>query len=122
MDVEARIAGQMVRRAIWYVPLLAIAVGLARGLKAGLAAMVGAGLVVLTMWSSGKFLSWSARRSPNALGAAALGGFVVRLFFLFAAVWALLAVGLDRTGVLVGVGATYVSLLVMQARTELVGR
>jgi hypothetical protein len=44
------------------------------------------------------------------------------LFFLFAAVWALLAVGLDRTGVLVGVGATYVSLLVMQARTELVGR
>lgn len=122
MDVEARIAGQMVRRASWFVPALAVAVGLVRGPKAAVATLAGAFLVTLTMWGSGKVLSWSARRSPNALGAAALGGFIVRLAVLFGAVWAMLSVGLDRPGVLVGVGATYISLLVMQARTELVRR
>jgi hypothetical protein len=120
MDVEARIATEMVRRAFWFVPLMALAVGVVRGLQAGLAALIGAALVVLNFWGWGKVLAWSGRRSPQVLGAAAFFGFLARLLVLFAAVWLLLALGFDRTGLLVGVGVSYVGLLVMQAKKELI--
>lgn len=121
MDVEARMGSEMARRTLWFGPLVAAAAFAIGGIPAGLAALAGAGLVAVIFLLSGKALSWAGRRSPNALGAAALGGFVIRLVLLSAFVWAALTfLGLDRTGLLLGLGATYIGLLVMQARKEAV--
>jgi hypothetical protein len=68
---------------------------------------------------SGKTLSWAARRSPTALATAALAGFLVRLVLFAAFVWVSIRfLQLDPIGLFVGLGVTYIGLLVMQARKE----
>ncbi|NIA26154.1 MAG: hypothetical protein GWP04_11385 [Gammaproteobacteria bacterium] len=121
MDVEARMGSEMARRTLWLGPLVAAVALAIGGVPAGLAALVGAAIVATIFLLSGRALSWAGRRSPNALGAAALGGFVVRLVLLTALVWvALRFLGVDRTGLFLGLGVTYIGLLVMQARKEAV--
>ncbi|GBD84389.1 hypothetical protein BMS3Abin02_00782 [bacterium BMS3Abin02] len=121
MDVEARMGSEMARRTLWLGPLVAAVALAIGGVPAALAALAGAAIVAVIFLLSGTVLSWAARRSPNALGAAALGGFVVRLVLLTALVWAALRfLGVDRTGLFLGLGATYIGLLVMQARKEAV--
>jgi hypothetical protein len=121
VDVEARMGSEMARRALWLGPAVAIIALLIGGIPSGLAALVGAAIVALIFLGSGRVLSWAGRRSPTVLGAAALGGFIVRLALLTALVWAAISlVGLDRTGLFVGLGATYLGLLVLQARKEAV--
>ena len=121
MDVEARMGSEMALRSLWFGPVVAAVVLLIGGPTAAIAALVGAGVVALVFLLSGRALSRAARRSPTALGAAALGGFFVRLVLLTAFVWAALRfLQLDRIGLFVGLGVTYLGLLVMQARKEAV--
>ncbi len=123
MDVEARMGAEMARRSWWLVPLVVAVSGLAGGWDAALAALVGSGIAVAAMWGTGRALSWSARRSPQALGAMAMGGFLVRLVVLTGLVWiALRWLDLDVMGLAIGMGGTYVALLVLQARKELAAR
>lgn len=111
----------MARRTLWLGPLVAAVALAIGGISAGLAALAGAAIVATIFILSGRALSWAGRRSPNALGAVALGGFVVRLVLLTALVWvALRFLGVDRTGLFLGLGVTYIGLLVMQARKEAV--
>lgn len=111
----------MALRSLWFGPLVAAVVLLIGGPPAALAALVGAAVVALVYLFSGRALSWAARRSPTALGAAALGGFFVRLVLLTLFVWAALRfLQLDRIGLFIGLGVTYIGLLVMQARKEAV--
>jgi len=112
---------EMARRTLWLGPLVAVAALAIGGVPSGLAALAGAAIVAGIFLLSGRVLSWAGRRSPNALGAAALGGFIVRLVLLTALVWtALEFLGLDRTGLFLGLGVTYIGLLVLQARKEAV--
>jgi len=121
VDVEARMGSEMARRTLWLGPLVAAVALAIGGISAGLAALAGAAIVATIFILSGRALSWAGRRSPNALGAVALGGFVVRLVLLTALVWvALRFLGVDRTGLFLGLGVTYIGLLVMQARKEAV--
>jgi hypothetical protein len=112
---------EMAKRSLWFGPAVAVVALLIGGVQSAVAALVGAVIVAAIFFFSGRVLSWAARRSPTALGAAALGGFVVRLVLLTAFVWAAIGfLGLDRTGLFVGLGVTYIGLLVMQARKEAV--
>ncbi|MFQ5967281.1 MAG: ATP synthase subunit I [Acidimicrobiia bacterium] len=123
MDVEARIGSEMAHRALWVVPLVVLGALVLGGWESGGAALVGSLLAVSSFWLTGRALSWSARRSANALGAAAMGGFFVRLVLLTAALWLVLRVfSLDLFGLVLGLGVTYVALLVLQARKELASR
>lgn len=123
MDVEVAMTTEMARRALWLGPAVATLAGVVGGWDAAGAAIIGSAVVVLTFWTTGYALSWAARRSPAMLGAFVLGGFLVRLIFLTGFIWLGLAVlGLDQTGLFIGLGGTYVGLLVTQARRELVAR
>jgi len=112
---------EMALRSLWFGPAVASVALLIGGPETALAVLVGAAVVALVFLFSGKTLSWAARKSPTALGAAALGGFLVRLVLLTVFVWAALRfLQLDRIGLFVGLGVTYIGLLVMQARKEAV--
>jgi len=121
VDVEARMGSEMARRSLWFGPVVAAVVLLIGGPPAALAAIAGAAVVALIFFLSGKTLSWAARRSPTALGTAALAGFLVRLVLLTAFVWVSIRfLQLDLIGLFAGLGVTYIGLLVMQARKEAV--
>jgi len=123
MDVEARMGTEMARRGLWVGPVVAVIAAVIGGVPAAAAALVGAAIVAGVFLLSGKALSWAGRKSPVALGAAALGGFVVRLLLLTVLVWVALTVaGLDRTGLFLGLGVTYMGLLLLQARKEATAR
>ena len=123
MDVEARMGTEMAKRALWLGPLVVVVAALIGGSEAALAALVGAVVVTLTYWGSSWLMSLAARRSPEALGAAAMGGFLGRLVVLTAVVWVLVSVfELDLIGLFLGIGVTYIGLIVLQARKELVVR
>ncbi len=123
MDVEARMGVEMARRGLWVGPFVAVIAAVVGGVPAAVAALVGAAIVAGVFLVSGKALSWAGRKSPVALGAAALAGFVVRLLLLTVLVWAALTfIGLNRTGLFLGLGVTYMGLLVLQARKEATAR
>jgi len=121
VDVEARMGSEMALRSLWFGPVVAAIVFLIGGPPAALAAIIGAAVVAFSFLFTGKAMSWAARRSPTALGTAALAGFLIRLVLLTAFVWASIRfLELDRIGLFVGLGVTYIGLLVMQARKETV--
>jgi hydrogenase-4 membrane subunit HyfE len=121
VDVEARMGSEMALRSLWFGPVVAAIVLLIGGPPAALAAIIGAAVVAFSFLFTGKAMSWAARRSPTALGTAALAGFLIRLVLLTAFVWASIRfLELDRIGLFVGLGVTYIGLLVMQARKETV--
>ena len=120
MDVEARMGSEMIRRSVWLAPLVVGGAWLLWGGDAAAAATIGVLLAVGSLWITGRVLSWSARRSPSALAVAAMGGYLGRLIVLTAAIWVGLRVfELDSMGLVLGVGVTYLGLLVLQARREL---
>jgi hypothetical protein len=115
--------GEMARNARWLGPLVVVLAGAVGGLDAAVAALVGAVLATVVFWVTGWAMSWSARRSPQTLGAVAMGGFFARLVGLTIVLWiALRVLHLDILGLALGLGVTYVVLLVLQARKELVAR
>ncbi len=121
MDVEARMGSEMARSALWFGPAIAVLMLVIGGPPAAIGAIVGAAIVAALFYFSGKALSWAARRSPLTLGAVSMGGFIVRLLLLTVLVWAALRfLQLDRTGLFVGLGVTYIGLTALQARKEAV--
>jgi len=121
VDVEARMGSEMARSALWFGPAIAVLMLVIGGPPAAIGAIVGAAIVAALFYFSGKALSWAARRSPLTLGAVSMGGFIVRLLLLTVLVWAALRfLQLDRTGLFVGLGATYIGLTALQARKEAV--
>lgn len=86
--VERQIAHDMARRALPVAPVLILAGAAFWGLDGALAAAYGVALIVGNLLLSAALLTWGARRSAAALGAAALGGFGLRLVILGVAVFA----------------------------------
>ncbi len=74
---------EMVRRGVWFGPpafALALAIGTAAGgWDIGWSAAIGIAVVFVNFVVHGISLSRAARRSLTALGAVAMGGFVVRM-------------------------------------------
>ncbi len=85
--VEQDVAFDMARRSVPAIPvvlLLAAAVG---GYDGVVSAAFGLVLVLGNLLLSASLLSWTARISLALMMGAALGGFLVRLAIIFAAVW-----------------------------------
>jgi len=84
--VERQVVADMARRGL---PLCAIAVAACAavwGVAGGVSAGVAVALVLANFAAAAALLSWAATVSPQALMAAALGGFLVRLGVLAVAV------------------------------------
>lgn len=84
--VEAVLARDMVRRGLPAAPVLVAVAGLVWGLDGALSALYGVVLVVANLALSAALLVWAARISLALLMGVALGGYLVRLALVFAAV------------------------------------
>lgn len=113
MDVEARLAKNTARRALWVGPAAILLSWLLRGGDGALGAAVGVAVVVGNFLLSGWGLSVAARISPGAYHAAALFGFVVRFALLTATIVIMLSLvpDLDRIAFAISTVATYLVLL-----------
>ncbi len=86
--VEAQIVADMARRALPAFPVLLLLAGLFWGVDGALSAAFAVALAVANLVLSAALLGRAARISLPLLMAAALGGFILRLVLLTAAVWA----------------------------------
>ena len=86
--VEAEIVADMARRALPAFPVLILVAGLVWGVDGALSAAFAVALAVANLVVSAVLLGRAARISLALLMAAALGGFILRLVLLTAAVWA----------------------------------
>jgi hypothetical protein len=95
---EVDIAKDMVRRALPVAPVIVLVCGLIWGVDGALSSAYGIALVLLNFMIAAALLAWAARVSPTMLMAATLGGFLVRMGLIVAAVmlvkhasWAVMA-------------------------------
>jgi hypothetical protein len=77
--VERRIALDLARHGLLVAPAIVLVAGLVRGVDGAASAALGLALLVLNLFVAAVSLEWAARRSPNALMAVALGGFLLRM-------------------------------------------
>jgi hypothetical protein len=114
---EGDIARDLARRALMVAPVVIVALGLWRGWPGAVSAAIGIVLVILNFLVSARLITWAADRSPGALEAVVMGGFVVRLAFLTVVVLALAKLSFVDVPVLVlTIGVTHLGLLVWETR------
>ena len=85
---EREIARHMLRLALPVAPAVVVVSGLAWGLDGALSAAFGIAIVLANLAASAALLSWAAGISPNALLAAALGGFLARMIVVVLVLYA----------------------------------
>lgn len=78
-EVERQVVTDMVRRGLPLCGLLVAAGAIGWGISGAVSATVAVALVVANFAAAAALLGWAARISPQALMAAALGGFLLRL-------------------------------------------
>jgi hypothetical protein len=77
--VERQLAFDMLKRGVWFAPLVVLAATVIWGPAGASSAAVAIALVLVNLVLAALALSWAARRSLNMLMAVALGGFAVRM-------------------------------------------
>jgi hypothetical protein len=77
--VERELAFDMLKRGVWFAPLVVIAAAAVWGTAGAASAGVAIALVVVNLLLAALALSWAARRSLHLLMVVALGGFAVRM-------------------------------------------
>lgn len=114
--VEAIIARNIAKRALWVIPVLVAIFWVVSGFEAALAAAVGAMIVVVNFVLGGYLLATAAGVSLTLYHAAALFGFFIRLglitltMLLIVAVWP----DMDRVAMGISVVASYLTLLSLE--------
>lgn len=86
--VERQIAADIIRRAFVVLPVLVALATAVWGWAGGFSAAFAVGIVIVNFALSAILLSWAAGISPNMLMAVTLGGFVLRMGIVTAAVYA----------------------------------
>lgn len=77
--VERELAFDMLKRGVWFAPVIIIAATAIWGGDGASSAAVAIALVAVNLLLAALALSWAARRSLTLLMAVALGGFAVRM-------------------------------------------
>jgi hypothetical protein len=77
--VERQLAFDMLKRGVWFAPVVVIAATVIWGTAGASSAGLAIALVLVNLVLAAVALSWAARRSLNMLMVVALGGFAVRM-------------------------------------------
>jgi len=77
--VEREVALDIVRRGLMIAPFVVLGAGLAFGWDGAASAAIGLGIVLINFLAAAAIMSRAAKSGPTAIGAAALGGYVLRL-------------------------------------------
>ncbi len=84
---EPEIALDVLKRAIWVLPVVAILGAVGWGAAGAASATFGLVVAVANLVLSAYLLAWSARISIGLMMGTALFGYLIRLAMIFAAVW-----------------------------------
>jgi uncharacterized membrane protein len=76
---EERLAVDIARRALPLAPVVVLVAGLIWGADGAWSALIAVVIVVCNLVFAALGLAWAARRSPAAVMAVAMGGFIVRM-------------------------------------------
>jgi hypothetical protein len=77
--VEREVALDIVKRGLMIAPVILIVSGLIAGWSGVASAAIGLGIVLVNFLAAAAIMSRAAKSGPTAIGAAALGGYVLRL-------------------------------------------
>jgi hypothetical protein len=115
--VEAELAVDMARRMLPVLPVVVLVSGVIWGVDGGLSAGFAVLLVLANLVLSAMLLSRAARISLALLMGAALGGFILRLVLLTAAVWAVKDQSwVDMVPLGITLVITHIGLLIWETR------
>jgi hypothetical protein len=115
--VERQVALDMVRRALPALPVVVLLAGALRGVNGAWSASYALVLVLLNFVVAAVLLSVAARKSPAVLMGAALGGFLVRMGLLAAALYAVQdATWIDDLSLGATLLVTHIGLLIWETR------
>ncbi len=114
---ERSIARDIVRRGLLIAPVWVVVAGLIWGFGGAASAAYGLALVLANLFAAAAIITHAARISLNALMAAVLGGFIVRIGLLLAAVFAVSWHSLfEPVPLAITVLVTHLGLLTWEAR------
>ncbi len=83
--VEREVALDIVKHGLMIAPVVVAAAGLIRGWNGASSAAIALGIVLVNFLAAAAIMSRAAKSGPTAIGAAALGGYVVRLAVILVA-------------------------------------
>ena len=83
--VEREVALDIVKHGLMIAPVVVLAAGLIRGWDGASSAAIALGIVLVNFLAAAAIMSRAAKSGPTAIGAAALGGYVVRLAVILVA-------------------------------------
>ncbi len=83
--LERDIALDMVKHGVYLAPAIVFVAGVLRGWNGAISAAIAVGIVMLNFLAAAAIMTRAAKHGPNALGAATLAGYIVRLGFIFGA-------------------------------------
>jgi len=114
---EAEIARDLLRRLVWVAPAFVIGGFLGWGTDGALSALFALGLVAANFAAAAALMGWGARNGPNALGAAVLGGYVVRIGVLLGVLWLVKDLSwVEMVPLAITLLATHLGLLLWETR------
>jgi hypothetical protein len=83
--VEREVALDIVRRGLLVAPVVVLAAGLLRGWDGAASAAIALGIVLVNFLAAAAIMTRAAKSGPTAIGAAALGGYILRLAVILVA-------------------------------------
>ena len=83
--VEREVALDIVRRGLLVAPVVVAGAGLVRGWDGAASAAIALGIVLVNFLAAAAIMTRAAKSGPTAIGAAALGGYIVRLAVILVA-------------------------------------
>ena len=83
--VEREVALDIVKRGLMIAPVIIVVSGLIAGWSGVASAAIGLGIVLINFLAAAAIMSRAAKSGPTAIGAAALGGYVLRLAVILVA-------------------------------------
>ena len=83
--VEREVALDLVKRGLIVAPIIVAVCGLIRGWDGALSALIALAIVLVNFLAAAAIMTRAAKSGPTALGAAAAGGYIVRLAVILVA-------------------------------------
>ena len=116
-EVERELAFDMLKRGVWFAPLVLIGATMIWGVEGAASAVLAIALVSVNLVLAAVGLSWAAKRSLNALMVMSLAGFAVRMGLVTAVLFAVRdAAWVDMVALGICVIVTHLGLLVWELR------
>ena len=115
--VEREVALDIIRRGLMVSPIIVIAAGLIQGWDGAASAAIAIGIVIVNFLAAAAIMDRAAKSGPTALGAAALGGYIVRLGVILGALLLLRHVSwIDMPTLGIVLVGTHIGLLTWEAK------